>query len=407
VTRIGYIPGPLFEYDVRSAYPAAMLHMPCPLHTQWVHSRKRRLPSNGELFVARITFTHPPVTPLCGFPFRKNGGLYWPLCGTGTYWSPLIEAAQRCLHADIISVHDVWIAKRCCDCRPYDWIREVYAERVRQGSSTKGFPLKLGLNAIYGKRAQRSGSGPFHDPVEAGLITAMTQARIIEAVAQDPGAIVMIATDAVFSRRRLSLDFGKDLGQWEEKLWPDLFIAQPGIYFSPTKLRNSIGTDKALSEFMTDVKSRGVKRAVISEAAPLFLRTHKDWFDVMTDPEKRDCILRDRHIPSVPVTVRVFYGCRIALHRNKPWLAGKWEDVTRRESFDWDTKRDPMRIVVNDEGSFTTFPRTGHLYAESEGYAPADFDKVITIVNESGELEEIDEDMLFEGMPDHVEFLPQ
>ncbi len=92
--------------------------------------------------------------------------------------------------------------------------------------------------------------------------------------------------------------------------------------------------------------------------------------------------------------------------RGKPYLAGKWEDVPRRESFEWNTKRDPMRVVINDEGSLTTFPRAINIVTESEGYKPADFDKSITIVNESGELEEYDEDMWLEGMPDHTVFLP-
>jgi hypothetical protein len=197
VSRIGFIPGPLYEYDVKSAYPAAMLQMPCPHHTRWAHSRRRRLPTGGELYLAKVTFAHPPDRLWCGFPFRQKGGLFWPLCGTGWYWSVEIEAACRHLQADIIAVHDVWIAKRCCDCRPYDWINKVYAARQRLGDSTKGFPLKLALNSLYGKRAQRSGRGPYHDVVEAGLITAKIRAQIMEAVGQDPEAVVMMATEGV------------------------------------------------------------------------------------------------------------------------------------------------------------------------------------------------------------------
>src|SRR5205814_451985 len=51
VSRIGFIPGPLYEYDLRSAYPAAMLQMPCSLDTRWRHNRSHRLPKNGELYL--------------------------------------------------------------------------------------------------------------------------------------------------------------------------------------------------------------------------------------------------------------------------------------------------------------------------------------------------------------------
>jgi hypothetical protein len=402
ISRIGFIPGPVYAYDIKSAYPAAMLQMPCPLHTRWKHSRRRRLPANGELYLAKVTFAHPAGSVWCGFPFRQNGGLFWPFCGTGWYWSVEIEAARQHLRADILRVHDVWIAERCCDCSPpYEWISELFAERQRLGESTKGYPIKLGLNSLYGKRAQRSGRGPYHDAVEAGLITAITRAQIIAAVAQDPGAVVMVATDAIFSTRPLKLDVGKGLGQWEEKLWPDLFIAQPGVYFSPAKLQSN--TTAAAVE---GVKSRGVKRSVIGKAAPQFLRTFEEWIELLHRPGALELALSEpRQIPSVPVTVRLFYGNRLALARGKPYLAGRWSDETRHETFEWDTKRDRTRVVLNDR-SLTTFPRTLSPFDESEGYKPADFDKPITIMNDAGGLEEMDEDVWLEGMPDHIDFLP-
>jgi hypothetical protein len=90
--------------------------------------------------------------------------------------------------------------------------------------------LKPGQNSLYGKMAQRCGRGPYHDVVSAGLITAITRARLHEELGQNPRSVVMLATDAVFIREPLSLDIGEGLGQWEEKVWPDLFIAQPGVY---------------------------------------------------------------------------------------------------------------------------------------------------------------------------------
>ena len=117
-------------------------------------------------------------------------------------------------------------------------------------------------------------------------------------------------------------------------------------------------------------------------------------------------VLEERLIPSVPITLRVFIGCRLALARGKPWLAGKWDDVTRHESFEQQTKRDPMRITVSDDGYVLTFPRRNSIFAESEGYEPADFDRRIEITGESGGTEVIDENMLLEAMPDFIPFLP-
>jgi len=391
VSHLGLLIGPIFEYDLRSAYPAAMLDLPCPLHTRWEHKpHGRQLPA-GELYLAKVSFSHSDGL-WCGLPFRENGGLFWPFQGTGWYWSIEIEAARRFLGAKVV-VHDLWIARRECDGRPFDWVRELYEERRRIGSDTRGYPLKLGLNSLYGKMAQRCGRGPYHDAVSAGLITALTRARLLEPLGQDPEAVVMLATDAVFSRRPLALKVGRDLGQWECHECPDLFIAQPGVYWSPSDLSELI-------------KSRGAPRSVIGEAAPRFVEVWNEWHTLLRQPGAKELILAERQIPSVPVTVRVFNGCRIALHRGKPWLAGKWEDVQRYESFEWRTKRDPTRINVCDEGHIVTFPRPLRIFAESEGYTPADFDRLIEISGENGAPVEIDENMLLEAMPDHIPFLP-
>jgi hypothetical protein len=391
-SRIGQIPETVYQYDLRSAYPAAMHHLPCPLHTRWEHKpHARHLPENG-IHLAKVSFSHPD-DPWCGLPFRQNGGLFWPFQGTGWYWSPEIEAAHRHLKADV-ALHDLWVSRQECNCQPFSWVNELYEERRRIGSSTRGYPLKLGLNSLYGKMAQRCGRGPYHDAVSAGLITAITRAKITEAIGQDPHSVVMVATDAVFSTRPLSLDTGERLGQWEEKIWPDLLIVKPGVYWSPSELADS-------------VKSRGAPRSVIGPAAPRFHEVFDDWIRLLRQPGAIKRVLEERLIPSVPVTVRVFYGCRYALGRGKPWLAGKWEDVTRHESFEWKTKRDAMRIEVNAEGYVATFPPAlPSMLAESEGYKPAEFDRCLEISGESGSIKEVDENELLEAMPDFVQFLP-
>jgi hypothetical protein len=47
------------------------------------------------------------------------------------------------------------------------------------------------------------------------------------------------------------------------------------------------------------------------------------------------------------------------------------------------------------------------MLAESEGYKPADFDRVLEISTEDGAVEEIDENTLLEAMPDFIPFLPR
>jgi hypothetical protein len=86
---------------------------------------------------------------------------------------------------------------------------------------------------------------------------------------------------------------------------------------------------------------------------------------------------------------------------------GEVGSVTRHESFEWKTKRDPRRIEVRDEGYLKTFPLALSILAESEGYKPAEFDRLVEISGESGGTIEIDENMLLEAMPDFMPFLPR
>jgi hypothetical protein len=65
-----------------------------------------------------------------------------------------------------------------------------------------------------------------------------------------------------------------------------------------------------------------------------------------------------------------------------------------------------MRIAVSHDGHVRTFPLKNSIFAESDGYEPADFDKYIEILGGSGSTLEIDENMLMEAMPDFIPFLP-
>jgi hypothetical protein len=128
--------------------------------------------------------------------------------------------------------------------------------------------------------------------------------------------------------------------------------------------------------------------------------------ELLRRPGAIERVLEERHIPSVSISLRAFIGCRLALARGKSWLAGKWDDETRCARFEWKTKRDAMRITVSDEGYVLTFPPDLPILAESEGYAPVEFDRLVEISGEGGGTFEDDENMLLEAMPDFTQFLP-
>ncbi len=134
-----------------------------------------------------------------------------------------------------------------------------------------------------------------------------------------------------------------------------------------------------------------------------------EWTAKLRQPSAIANMLRDRQlIPSVPVKIRVFYGCRLALARGKPSLAGRWRVETRQMSFEWRSKRDAMRVRLDDDGCLVTYPiLLPSPFAESEGYKPADFDRLIEIAGDGSEFETIDENLLLEAQPDFMPLLPR
>jgi hypothetical protein len=320
VPYVGDIPGPIYEYDRRSAYPAAMRELPCLKHGRWRYF----IGSPGKfirgLHVARVAFKHPANARLCGLPIRQaDGRLFWPREGQGTYWSVELKAARK-LGARIAYV-DGWRYEHRCECQPFDWVEHRFEQRraIAAENKAKGVPIKLALNSLYGKLAQRIGNPRYGNFVWAGLITAITRAALIEVACQAPDAITMFATDAVFSRVPLTLPVGEHLGEWEAHEHPRMFIVQPGLYWGPPK-----------------PKSRGVPASFFAEHTPAFEAAWRLWCAI-TPP--------DAPVPpACSIPVPAFVGLRLAHARGKPETAGKWikktdPEAMRQFSFAWDGKR--------------------------------------------------------------------
>jgi hypothetical protein len=198
-------------------------------------------------------------------------------------------------------------------------VEPLYDYRQSIGSQGPGYPIKLGINALYGKLAQRKGNGKYHNMIWAGLITALTRAKLMEGIALAPDQIIMVATDAVYSLVPLPLDVGKRLGQWEMAELNDLFIVQPGLYWSPDKRKK---------------KSRGLSGNFF-EQAERTLAFENEWN--IWAPKDQYGLETD--FPAVTVPVPGFIGLKLALARNKHELAGTWVKDQRSISFDYRNKR--------------------------------------------------------------------
>lgn len=349
--------GKVYEYDISSAYPAKLLELPCLRHGKWHAASGDALArlDDSAIYVADVAFSHPASQRFGGLPLRKDGRLVWQRNGNGVYWSCEIRSAQRL--GATVTHRDGYRFEKKCDCQPFKKVSEWFTLRQSLGKNTVGLFIKLVLNSLYGKLAQRVGAPPFANPVWAGLITALTRSQINDAIGLDPDAIVMIATDAIFSLRPLKLpvaEKGKEiLGGWTADLHNGLTIVQPGLYWGRDAARHKL-------------KTRGASASVL---APYTGEFEGRWLDYMalTPYQRATPQLKP---PAVTIPYTMFIGLRLAYHRGKPETACQWVEDSKRISFDWKKKRAPDYQVMRGKKAIRLDMLTGSISDRSKIYDP-------------------------------------
>lgn len=271
-TVVGTV-GPVFAYDIASAYPHAIAQLPrlrggcelcasgdplseeahecigAPYVAEWdrLDARNARrslslqldVPAwskrDRRLGVYLVEWHLPEGAPLGPFPWRERstGAVSFPLNGRGWYWMPEVRAALNRWGPKRITIERAWL----CDAHEPTTlaceIPRLYEERRRmkaRGDDAE-LALKLAINSCYGKLAQREGRAPFRCLPWAGWITSTTRARIMEAISGRESDVLSIATDGILSRRRLDLaPLGKNLGDWGEETYDSATLLMSGLY---------------------------------------------------------------------------------------------------------------------------------------------------------------------------------
>lgn len=250
VVRWGQHNDALYAYDLRSAYPAALAQLPCMACGEWIAGGTIDTPWRTHYVEWRLDGLVLP------FPWRaRDGSILYARTGRGWYWDCELRSAQDALRAGIITgtirVLKSFTYVPQCDHAPWSWIPEVYAERERflQQNNAAEKPLKLGLNSLYGKCAQRAGNDgrrpPYQQLVWASLTTAMTRSTLYRAswpVVQS-GDLVAYATDAIMTTAPLQLPgpVPGTPGGWTSETYPNATVVMPGVYWLGDRVMKSRG----------------------------------------------------------------------------------------------------------------------------------------------------------------------
>lgn len=332
ITALGRVKNPVWGYDIRSAYPAAMLQLPCLQHGQWVPGVE------SELYVAHVSWNMPGAgaktmdkllwKALGPLPHRikETGAILYPEAGEGWYWSHEIPSYA--------TIHTSYSYIKTCDCQPFQWVNELYQRRQEMEAQQKGsgIALKLTLNSLYGKMAQRVGKAPYYNPIWAGLITSVTRAKIYRVYLDHPGKVVMFATDAVFlTEQAPELTIGSALGNWEiengEKPYENCVLIRPGVYYDSGEVK---------------FKTRGIPRKQFQEHADEFW-----WLANAYDsdnPQKFLNIPRENHL-----------SLRQGLAWGQNWYdrIGDW--ITRDRQYTCDPMPKRLRPIMVEDDDFTSW----------------------------------------------------
>lgn len=386
ISRLGVVPGPLHTYDIGSAYPHAIFSLPCLKHGKWYRverpgsrtlraaraacvryevrrasndrlSEENFTPEEWEKVNARslvLSARGIPSRPAWGaLPYRTDkSSIVFPTSGPGGWaWHPEFEVAQK--HWPGVVAIEAWVHRGECTCEsPWKAIGEYYLKRLEWGKEGPGLVLKLGLNSCYGKFAQVIGKTPKYScRVVAGVITATTRARILEAIAsaKDPWSVVYVATDGIVTDAPIdppdpepnetaegARAKGKAmLGAWEHEEHDDeYFIVQPGWYFS-TDLTKPMSSD-VTNKIRAKAKSRGMPLEVV-ERGKILEQWRRAPLEPPTGLPKRSVFRGVKQSILRPTKTRSEYI-------RKPSY-GRWEEEERELKYVVNPKRSHPQLI--------------------------------------------------------------
>lgn len=263
-------------YDVNSLYPYVMRNFVYP-DPNYLHgpSEKQSISRIMDFEgTSEVSIEIPPmhIPPL---PFRYNSRLYFPVGKVRANWTHI--ELRKALQMGCIIHHIHWTLWSDKTCQPFnDFVDTLYPLRLdyKSKSDTREHIIKIMLNSLYGKFAQRREAGlekliPFeeyenaqdksgYDFVEydnyiyarkpvptyrqadyinvlwASYITAYARLTLLDYMLTNPEALLYVDTDSLFTSQKL--ETGKALGmmkQEHENVDIEIFAPKAYLIYTP------------------------------------------------------------------------------------------------------------------------------------------------------------------------------
>jgi hypothetical protein len=228
-------------YDINSAYPYALSQLKTLAYaSEWNHvNNPRGAHQYGTQAVFLVEWNVPKTVPFGPLPWRdRQGRIFYPTNGLGWYWFPEVVAARK-MFGSAIKLREVWFQNEGQPSKFTTEIPRIYKQRskLKEAKNPGEYALKIALNSIYGKLAQRVGNSPFRCIPWAGWITSQSRAMLLSASLGRESSILAFATDSVFTREKIPLRCSNKLGDWKLEHADQLLILMNGVYRLDDKTR--------------------------------------------------------------------------------------------------------------------------------------------------------------------------
>lgn len=276
----GYQSEAIYEYDINSAYPFAMLDLPDTRDLRW--ERVKRPSKDTVIGVYLIAFSPKRQSNISPVQIRTEALSVHPQASGVRY----VTDDELEIYQDVYKVKVISGFEAFGDHIRYpfrEFVQKLYSDKSKYKNKDAAMymTVKKCLNGFYGKNIQRTGGkiGNCFNPVYAAKITASCRKQIWNAVKDHQDKVIGIQTDSCMMTEEIDIDEGTGLGQWEGKEFTEGIFLLSGVYemlgdVKKTKIR---GYDTKMA-LMDMLKAHPTKDAIeVAKEKPLHLKQAVGW----------------------------------------------------------------------------------------------------------------------------------
>jgi len=318
----------IYHYDIKSAYPHAMSELPDFTKGYWkkinsLEDFKKLAKDKVGFYKIFVEVFDKNVAP---FLFRTEGNEV--LTPRGKFVTHLtgyeLAVAVDYYNINILKIVGYYFTP--LEDKETDFnklIKEMYKTRMKQTNEGQKYVYKVIINAIYGKTAQSKPEpkGIFN-PILCSSITGHTRSKLLYAVKDNKEDIVMLATDGIFSKKKLSLKIGNELGEHEMEFHPKFILLMAGIYSHNNEKNPNLKP-----------KSRGFSLKIFEGTGENRKQKQFDFNDYDIIEEKGQYFYKITNIRPLSIAKSVIEK------KYDPYSIGKMVDLERKIDLNGDHKR--------------------------------------------------------------------